>query len=121
MEGLIFGLLISFCVLAACRKRPQTLMKWCRWSTGLSLVTLVLLVTFVLTHEGSRTGEDPWMVSMVFVPSLALGGMLVCRDGIRKIALAAMAIGLCGVSYLWYIDHTNALVAYHRWIARGAP
>lgn len=121
MEGLLFALLLSVFLLAICRQKPGCLIPWSHWGAVVSAVVLALLIHFVSTHEGNHIGADPWMAAAVFLPSTALGIVVLKRDGFRQMALAAVLIGLSGLGYLWYIDYTNALLAYDRWIARGMP
>jgi TctA family transporter len=121
MEGLILALLLSVFLLAICRQKPGCLIPWSQWGAVVSAMVLALLIEIVRTHEGNHTGADPWMAAVVFLPSTALGIVVLKRDRFRRMALAAVLIGLSGLGYLWYIDHTNTMLSYTRWIQRGMP
>jgi hypothetical protein len=78
-------------------------------------------VTYIRSSDSNHTGVDPWLLAVVFIPTVVLG--VVAVKGRRAIltGLVALLIGAGGLAMLTYIDRTNTMIYYERWLDRGMP
>lgn len=93
--------------------------------TGASLLLLAGIVLYTMGNASGHTGWEPFTSLAVFVPAaLAGGGMLGFRRSmpeVKRVGAIALAVGLAGIALVVWLDRTNRLVQYERWIRRGMP
>jgi hypothetical protein len=92
---------------------------WLGIATSASVLTL--LVQTVCSHDSNHTGFEPWLLAVVFAPTAALSVLAIRARTSIPVAIFAGLLGVGGIGYLIYIDSTNRLVQYERWIDRGMP
>ena len=86
-----------------------------------SMAVLGLLVAYVAEKDSNHTALEPWLLTVVFVPTTLLGGVSAFNRDLRFAAAIAIGAGIAGMSCLAYLDITNTLLQYDRWIERGMP
>lgn len=93
--------------------------------TALGLLLLMILLSVAIQNTSGHTGWEPLTSLACFAPLLAIGsGALVLsrRDQANaRPAAAAVVVGLVGVVLLFWLDQTNTLVQYERWLERKMP
>ena len=98
-------------------------MIWFLWVLStLSGACLVGLMAYVVYNDSGHTGFEPRLLAVLFAGTAA-ASLLVWwkrRRTTPAIVLAGL-LGLAGCGTLLYLDQTNALVEYNRWIRRGMP
>ena len=89
--------------------------------TGLvvSLAVFNVLVAYLRGNNTNHTGFGLWLLALVFLPTLLLGGWAGLRGNRRWIGWMACLAGCGGMAFLWYIDYDNILLEYERWTTRG--
>jgi hypothetical protein len=88
----------------------------------LSLLSLAELLWYLHQNQSNHTAFDPWLLSILFVPTTIAGVIYLSR--VRTFAAAgilALTVGILGLAVLFYIDHTNRMLQYERWLQRGMP
>ena len=96
------------------------------WFVSLSALLLLLgLIGLALQNESGHTSWEPRLLLLIFAP-LLLAGLLTFRRDEAASALVwpartAALIGLSGILLIGYLDRTNSLVQYERWLERGMP
>ena len=93
--------------------------------TLFALCLLLGVIGLALQNESGHTGWEPRLLLLIFTP-LLLAGLLTFRRDEAASALVwpvrtASLIGLLGVLLIGYLDRTNSLVQYERWLERGMP
>ena len=122
MEALVFATIIgSLLVAFVWRRYIDAIVPICWMGAVLSALVLALLVPFVIHHDGNHTSLEPWLLALAFLPTAILGGRTLYRIKFHWGAFAAVIVGVSGLAYLFYIDHTNQLINYTTWIIRRAP
>jgi hypothetical protein len=121
MEALIVGIIIGLVLANIAWKREDDPVILCGFGAALSMMFLIALVLFVISHKGNHISVEPWILATVFVPAAFLGAQSFCRSRFHPASLLAVLSGAGGMAYLAYIDSTNRLLSYIRWIARGMP
>ena len=69
--------------------------------------------------SSGHTGWEPLIALALFVPLAIAGAALVKKVG--PPAIFACAVGFAGIALVVYLDQTNRLVKYERWVKRGMP
>jgi peptidoglycan/LPS O-acetylase OafA/YrhL len=96
-----------------------------RVSVLAGIALLALTVCCASLNASGHTSVDPYITLALFSPLAAMGawGLLVGRKtGLpRKLCLTAIVLGLCGIALLVYLDRSNTLLQYEKWIERGMP
>ena len=92
---------------------------------GLGLNALSAVLGYAVANESRHTGWEPYSLLFGFVP-LILGGVSAVLARRRQPVLStpglvAIAIGILGLLVLIYLDQSNRLVQYNRWLQRGMP
>ena len=80
------------------------------------------LLSYMARNETNHTAFEPWLLSAVFVPTGIAGICLVVR--VRRfafVAIVAVVVSATGMGLLYYIDHTNRMLQYERWLSRDMP
>lgn len=87
--------------------------------------TLAGLIGYAAWNRSGHTGLDPYCALAIFIPVLLIGvmaGLGGDRAGARPGAgLVAIIVGLAGIVLLVWLDHSNTLLPYEKWLARGLP
>ena len=94
----------------------------CWLSVALSIACAAELFEYLAENQDNHTSFEPWLLSAVFGPTAVVGMIHLIRT--RRLALPAVlaiAVGVFGMATLYYIDHTNRMLQYERWLARGLP
>ncbi|MEP6672234.1 MAG: hypothetical protein ABJF10_23930 [Chthoniobacter sp.] len=86
-----------------------------------SIAVLLALLYYKHGNDSNHTGFEPWLLSIVFVPTAAVGIAAVYRNSSRPLGIFACCVGIGCMVFLFYLDYFNILVQYERWIARGMP
>ena len=89
--------------------------------TGLvvSLAVFNVLVACLRGNNTNHTGFGLWLLALVFLPTLLLGGWASLRGNRRGIGWLACLAGCGGMAFLCYIDYDKILLEYERWTKRG--
>jgi hypothetical protein len=61
-----------------------------------------------------------WFLVAVFIPTIVLGAVVIGRRQFVA-GVLAISVGASGLALLTYIDRTNTMVQYDRWLSRGMP
>ena len=93
--------------------------EFCIWGSFGSLLVLGALILFVLTKDTNYCGMSPWVLSLVFVPTLVVGVRAMLRSGPHLPSNVAVLSGAIGMSYLYYLDHTGRMISYMEMIWRA--
>jgi hypothetical protein len=86
-----------------------------------SLAAFAALTAYTIHNDSGHTAFDPWLLSLLFVPSLIIGSTALPFRRTRFPAILTLASAIAGLALLFYLDHFNVLVQYDRWIERGMP
>ena len=78
------------------------------------------IFAYIHMSDSNHTGFEPWLLVSVFLPTVVLGVLAFGRRFIVA-GLLAMLLGAVGMAVLTYIDRTNTMVQYERWLSRGMP
>src|ERR1051326_3592190 len=88
---------------------------------SLQIVTLAAAATsawviyeifaYIHSSNSNHTSFEPWLLVIVFIPTVVFGVVAIGR---RFVAAGLLAV-------LTYIDRTNTMVQYDRWLSRGMP
>jgi hypothetical protein len=87
-----------------------------------SCLTAAPLLWYLHQNQSNHTAFEPWLLSFVFVPTTIVGIVHLSRT--RRVTLSgaiAFVIGVLGFTLLIYIDQTNRMLQYERWLSRGMP
>jgi hypothetical protein len=97
---------------------------------SLQIVTLAAAATsawviyeifaYIHSSNSNHTSFEPWLLVIVFIPTVVFGVVAIGRRFVAA-GLLAMLIGASGLAVLTYIDRTNTMVQYDRWLSRGMP
>lgn len=99
---------------------------------ALSLLLSAGIFVYSILNRSGHTGVEPFLSLIVFGPAIALGAaVLAARKKSRstseskhlssRAALFALATGLFGAGLVTWLDQTDRLVQYERWLKRGMP
>lgn len=99
---------------------------FCIWSlVTLGVVALAIIAGYATLNNSGHTGWEPFTLFILFAPLAVLGAtLLVLRKrfaGVVRPSAVALAVGLAGMVLVFYLDRTNRLGQYDRWIQRGMP
>jgi len=86
----------------------------------LSGVVLADVHSCIHSSDSNHTAFEPWLLVIVFLPTIALG-MFALRRRALVAGTAAVLLGFLGVATLAFIDCTNTMVQYDRWLSRNMP
>jgi len=87
---------------------------------GSSAVIIVLLL-YLCNNTSGHTSFEPWLLSVVFVPTLIMGIIALFFKLTRPNGMLAWRIAIIGLGILFLLDYFNLLVQYDRWVQRGMP
>jgi hypothetical protein len=91
----------------------------------LSSAAIAAIAVYTAGNDSNHTGAEPLHALFLFAPAALLGAAtLPARRrfvGLTLPAVCALAIGLFGVAFILWLDGSNRLVNYGRWIERGMP
>ncbi len=91
----------------------------------LSLSVMLVIALYAINNDSGHTGLDPYLTLFLFIPTGAFGLYYyrISRDLSLHHwpGLVAIFVALAGCAVLIYLDQTNTLVQYERWIRRGMP
>jgi hypothetical protein len=98
-------------------------MHWLLWiASSLSGVSLVGLLAYANANDSGHTGFEPYFLAVLFA---ATGVISLLAWWTRKRITPAIAftgvLGLAGLVAVIYLDQSNRLVQYERWLRRGMP
>lgn len=86
---------------------------------------IVLIVVYATFNSSTHTSWEPFSSLILFVPVSCFGAvsMAIGRRvrGNMLPGACALMIGLAGVGLIFYLDRTDRLVQYERWLDRGMP
>ena len=92
---------------------------------GLGLVAVAAILGYSLLNSSHHTGWEPFSSFILFVPLVLCGSAAVLARSTRPAllvpGLVAILAGLLGLAVVVYLDQSNRLVQYDRWIQRGMP
>ena len=96
------------------------------WSAAaLGLVGVAALIGYGLSNPSKHTGWEPFTSFSIFAPLVLSGAAAVLTRRLRPRLFVpgavAIAVGILGIATVIYLDQTNRLVQYERWIRRGMP
>ena len=86
---------------------------------ALGIVAIVVISVYAVRNSSAHTGWEPFTAYLLFVPLAIAGGGSLKKIG--PAAAVAFAVGLAGIALIVWLDRTNRLVQYERWIERGMP
>ena len=95
------------------------------FSAAFGTAAIALIASYAAYNDSGHTGWEPFTALILFVPLAIVGA--VCYEvrrrftGITRASVCAVVVGLAGVIFVAWLDHTNRLVQYDRWIERGMP
>ena len=96
---------------------------WMLSAAGLLL--MVAMLRMALQNTSGHTGWEPLTSLACFGPLLlcGAGALFLARQDKRlaRPAVTAVVLGLVGVVMIAWLDRTNTLVQYERWMERGMP
>jgi hypothetical protein len=103
--------------------RILSFLLWCFGGLGLAALTAILAYTN--SNQSHHTGWEPYTAFFLFVP-LVLSGLAAvlgrrALPTLYRPGLVAIAVGLLAIVTVIYLDQSNRLVQYERWIQRGMP
>lgn len=81
----------------------------------------MLLSYWLFVSDSPHTAFEPWLLLAVFVPGFVIGGTLCAVPSCRDAGLWAFVASIFGIALLIYLDRSNSLLQYDRWIERGMP
>jgi len=89
----------------------------------IGLLLVGLIAAYCVGNDSGHTGFDPYIALAFYVPFLALGltEFMDVKGGNRSVGMLAVAISILGIAFLLFLDMTNTLVGYERWVKRGLP
>jgi len=76
------------------------------------------IFAYIHSSNSNHTSFEPWLLVVVFVPMFVVGVVAVGRRFVA-VGLLAMLLGAGGLAVLTYIDRTNKMVQYDRWLCCG--
>lgn len=91
-----------------------------KWLSVVAAVLLIALAAYERTNKSGHTGADPLWAAYLLIPTMLLSTWSLIQRS-SYIAWIAFSIAATGIAYIIYLDRTNTLVEYHRWIKRGMP
>ena len=77
-----------------------------------SMAVFNVLVAYLRGNNTNHTGFGLWLLALVFLPTLLLGGWAGLRGNRRGIGWLACLAGCGGMAFLCYIDYDNILRSY---------
>lgn len=94
--------------------------------TGLvaSLIVFNVLVAYIRENTMTLVGFEPWLFTLIFLPTALLGGWLGLKGVESKrrwVGWLACLAGCGGMAFLYCLDHFNILVEQERWAKRQPP
>ena len=92
---------------------------WC--TAALSLFVLWQIFDYIRVSDSNHTSFEPWLLLLFFVPTALTGVLAIKLRGAIVAGILAITMGLLGVASLIYIDRTNTMLQYERWLDRGMP
>lgn len=88
--------------------------------TALCAAAIFEIGSYIQGSNSNHTSFEPWLLLVVFVPT-TIFGVAALRAKPRLAGVFAILIGIAGIAILAYIDATNTMVQYDRWLQRGMP
>ena len=89
---------------------------------GMGFVLFVALIAYTMSNSSAHTGMDPVWLYMYFIPLGIVGLASISMKWVSfKLSLVAIIVAILGVGSLLYLDKTNTLLSYDKWIERGMP
>jgi uncharacterized membrane protein len=89
-----------------------------------AIVLIALIILYAWRNDSGHTGAEPYHSLFVFIPVALLGFFGLISKRLRvsiNTSLCALLIGIAGSGLIVYLDKTNQLVEYGRWVERGMP
>jgi hypothetical protein len=97
-------------------------LKLLTWTSSvISAVVILEIGSYIRASDSNHTAFEPWLLTVVFVPRVILGAVALLRKRALVAGIVALTLGLCGMATLTYIDRTNTMLQYERWLSRGMP
>jgi len=82
---------------------------------------LAVLTAYWLTNDSKHTSFEPWLLLAVFIPGFVIGSTFCVVPSCRPSGAWTFIASLLGIALLFYLDRSNSLLQYDRWIQRGMP
>lgn len=86
----------------------------------ISALVLAEIYSYIGASDSNHTAFEPWLLVIVFVPTVVLGLLSLRRNSVVA-GVLALLVGLAGIATLTYIDRTNSMLQYDRWLSRNMP
>ncbi len=97
------------------------LMRILTWAyAAISAAVIWEVVDYIRASDSNHTAFEPWLLVAVFIPTIVFGAVVISRRQFVA-GVVAISIGASGLALLTYIDRTNTMVQYDRWLSRGMP
>jgi hypothetical protein len=106
--------------------RTTKVLLFCLWGlAALGVLAIALILGYTAQNRSGHTGWEPFTSFILFVPLALVGAVLFALRrkfvGVARPCAPALAAGLVGVVLIIYLDRTNRLVQYDRWVQRREP
>ncbi len=85
----------------------------------LGITAIALIAVYAFQNKSHHTGAEPYLSFILFVPLAITGAVSLRRSG--STGTLALTVGILGIGLVIWLDQTNLLVEYQRWIDRGMP
>jgi hypothetical protein len=95
------------------------ILSWVGGAVSASVICEV--VAYIRASDSNHTSFEPWVLVVIFVPTLVVGFVAIWERRSVLAGVLALLIGVAGLAILTYIDRTNTMVQYDRWLSRGMP
>lgn len=86
-----------------------------------SALVIWQIVAYIRASDSNHTAFEPWLLVVVFAPTIVFGILSIRRHRAFAAGLLAITLGVAGLVTLTYIDRTNTMLQYERWLSRGMP
>ena len=86
---------------------------------SVSAAAITEIFAYIHASDSNHTAFEPWLLVALFVPTIVMGLVVIKRH--IMVAVLLITIGSSGLAVLTYIDRTNTMVQYDRWLSRGMP
>ena len=105
------------------KRTMQLLQMGIRIFSALAATLLLAIGVYAVLNKSGHTGMEPFHSYWIFAPLLIAGiaSIILAPNEKRKDGISAAIIGLSGILFVLYLDRTNTLLEYGRWIERGMP
>src|SRR5690348_3965786 len=96
------------------------------WVSALGAVLLIAaIILYTIQNRSGHTGWEPFTSFVVFAPLAAAGGGLFLGrrrwPDVARASVAALVVGVTGMGLVVWLDQSNRLVQYERWLKRDMP